>query len=58
MDETQTTDKRTMENNQKLKYYNGLKEISPAFLQGYLGRMSMRQKIIFYNVLKDHLTEE
>ena len=47
-----------MDINHKLEYYSGLKEISPELLQGDFDRKSIRQKIIFYNALKDDLMEE
>ncbi len=42
----------------KLKFYIGIKDVLPQFLQANFDRMSVRQKIIFYNTLKDDLTDE
>lgn len=42
----------------KLKYYIGIKEVSPKLLLSKFERMSIRQKIIFYNTLKDSLMDE
>jgi hypothetical protein len=47
-----------MDIKQKLKYYIEIKEILPDFLLSNFNRMSIRQKMIFYNTLKDSLTDE
>ncbi len=47
-----------MEINQKLKVYKEIKEVCPEFLFANFARMSERQKIIYYNTLKDELTED
>lgn len=47
-----------MNNNNKLKYYIGIKNLLPEFLLANFDRMSVRQKIIFYNTLKDNLTDD